>query len=53
MAAVTTDPGAASGRSAKNTAEGLATSPRPRVFISKTPISLVEPKRFFTARRIR
>ena len=53
MLAVTTDPAAAAGRSDRKTAEGLATSSSPRSFISKTPISLVEPKRFLTARRTR
>ncbi len=51
--AVTVEPGAFAGRSDKKTAEGLATSSRPWSFISKTPISLVEPNLFLTARRIR
>ncbi len=37
----------------RNRAAGFATSARPLSFISKTPISLVEPKRFLTVRRIR
>ena len=40
-------------RSARNSADGLATSARPRSVISNTPISSVAPKRFFTARRMR
>ena len=35
-------------RSARNRAEGLATSARPASVISNTPISSVAPKRFFT-----
>ena len=33
--------------------DGFFTSSRPVLHISKTPISFVDPKRFFTARRIR
>ncbi len=40
-------------RSARNSAEGLATCARPWSVISNTPISSVAPKRFFTARRMR
>ena len=40
-------------RSARNSADGLATSRRPAPVISNTPISSVGPKRFFTARRMR
>ncbi len=40
-------------RSARNSAEGLGTSARPRSVISKTPISSVGPKRFLTARMMR
>ena len=36
-----------------NSAEGSATSTRPPDRISNTPISLVAPKRFFSARRVR
>ena len=46
MAGSTTEPGTFSGRSAKNSSEGLATTSSPEARISKTPISLVEPKRF-------
>jgi hypothetical protein len=49
----TTEPVASFGRSARNSSEGLATSARPDSFISNTPISFVEPKRFLTARRMR
>ena len=49
----TTDPGTFTGRSARNRAEGLSTPTRPRSCISNTPISLVEPKRFLTVRRMR
>ena len=51
--ATTTEPVAFCGRSDKNHADGLATSCRPASVISKTPISLVDPNRFLTARRIR
>ncbi|MNY47829.1 hypothetical protein D3C86_1831260 [compost metagenome] len=40
-------------RSARKTAEGLVTSIRPASCISKRPTSLVEPKRFLTARTSR
>src|SRR3989454_1753430 len=51
--AITTEPVAFCGRSDRNQADGLATSWSPASVISNTPISLVEPNRFFTARRIR
>src|SRR5207245_2668136 len=51
--ATTTEPVAFCGRSDRNQADGLATSLSPASVISNTPISLVEPNRFFTARRIR
>ena len=41
------------GRSARNSALGLRTSASPLAFISNTPISLVEPKRFLCARSTR
>src|SRR5262249_19718118 len=41
------------GRSARNAADGFCTSASPRSPISKTPTSLVDPKRFFTARSTR
>jgi hypothetical protein len=53
MQAVTTEPGAFLARSDKNTADGLGTCSKPDSFISNTPISLVEPNRFLTARRMR
>jgi hypothetical protein len=40
-------------RSARNSAEGLATSASPAPVISKTPISSVAPKRFLMPRRMR
>ena len=52
-AAVTALPAASCGRSARKRADGFATSARPRAFISKTPISLAEPKRFLWARSTR
>ena len=48
-----TEPAAPRGRSARNIADGFTTSRSPWSVISKTPISLVEPNRFFTARRTR
>jgi len=51
--ATTTEPGASIGRSERKNPDGFATSTSPRSAISKTPISLVEPKRFFTARSTR
>ena len=48
-----TEPGASAGRSARKKPDGFGTSASPRSAISKTPISLVEPKRFFTARSTR
>ncbi len=50
---MTTEPVAFWGRSAKKRLEGFSTSSRPFSFISNTAISLVDPKRFFTALRIR
>ena len=50
---VTQVPGASSGRPASRLSEGLGTSASPPSSISNTPISLVAPKRFFAARRIR
>ena len=52
IAASTTDPGARVA-SATNRADASATSASPSPRISKTPTSLVEPKRFFSARRVR
>ena len=48
----TTEPGAALA-SPTNRAEGSATSTRPPERISNTPTSLVAPKRFLSARRVR
>ena len=47
------DPEASFKRSSKKISDGLATSRNPSSRISKIPNSFVEPKRFFTARRIR
>ena len=44
-----TEPAASLGRSARKNPEGFRTSRNPRSPISKTPISLVDPKRFLTA----
>ena len=52
IAGSTTDPGALVASSTKR-ADGSATSVRPPERISKTPTSLVAPKRFFSARRVR
>jgi hypothetical protein len=49
----TADPGALTGRSARNIFDGLGTAWRPPAVISKTPSSLTAPKRFFTARTTR
>src|SRR5690606_39768572 len=46
MLAATADPATPVGRSERNISDGLATSASPSDFISKTPISLVDPKRF-------
>ena len=51
--ATTAEPGEPSGRSARKRAEGLATGVSPEPVISKTPISEMAPKRFFTARTMR
>ena len=48
----TTDPGARVASPTKR-AEASGTSISPSSRISKTPISLVEPKRFFSARSVR
>ena len=53
MPANTTAPVTSSRRSARNSSDGLRTSARPASTISKTPISSVAPKRFFTLRRMR
>ena len=47
------DPGVPGWRSARKSSLGLATSSRPASAIWNTPTSWVEPKRFFTARRMR
>ena len=52
IAASTTLPGARVASPTKR-AEASATSTRPAGPISKTPTSLVEPKRFFSARSVR
>ena len=41
------------GRPVRSISEGFSTWARPFPLISKTPISLVEPKRFLMARRMR
>src|SRR3989338_1522965 len=53
MTGTTTDPDAPRGRSHKNSSDGFATSLKPAAVISKTPTSLVEPKRFLVDRRTR
>ena len=53
IATTIADPVAPSKRSSKKTCDGLATSFNPPSSISKIPISLVDPKRFLTARKIR
>jgi hypothetical protein len=53
MPAKTAEPETLPRRSARNRAEGFGTSTSPASVISKTPISSVAPKRFFTARRMR
>ena len=52
IAASTTEPGLPVA-SPTNRADGSSTSTRPPCFISKTPVSEVEPKRFFSARSVR
>ena len=47
------EPGTFVERSSKNISEGLSTPFNPLCFISKIPISFVEPNLFFTALRIR
>ena len=49
----TTEPEASFGLPLSIYSDGFSTSTSPSVRISKTPISFVEPKRFFTPRRIR
>ena len=53
IAQVTQVPGASLGRPDSSISEGFSTSFRPQSIISKTPISLVAPKRFLAARRMR
>lgn len=53
MAQTTQEPAAFSGRPLRSISEGFSTSARPLSRISNTPISLVEPKRFLAARRMR
>src|SRR5438128_2167404 len=53
ISAATALPEESRGRSARNSALGLRTSASPLAFISNTPISLVEPKRFLCARSTR
>ena len=53
MPANTAVPGWPRSRSDKNSSDGLVISLKPPPVISKTPISSVGPKRFFTARKIR
>ena len=50
---VTQVPGASAGRPLSRASDGLGTSDRPQSSISNTPISLVAPKRFLAARRMR
>ena len=53
IVATIVDPGTFVERSSKNISEGFCTPFKPLCFISKIPISFVEPKRFLTALRIR
>ena len=53
MEQATTQPEAFSGRPSRRYSDGFDTSSSPVPCISKTPISLVAPKRFFAARKIR
>ena len=53
MTQVTQVPEASCGRPDSSISEGFSTSRRPLSSISKTPISLVAPKRFLAARRMR
>ena len=53
MTQVTQVPGVSSGRPESMVSDGFGTSRRPVSAISKTPISFVEPKRFFAARSMR
>ena len=50
---MTVEPDVCSGRPSNIMDDGFFTSRRPSPVISNTPISLVEPNRFFTARKIR
>src|SRR5207244_9686542 len=53
ITAATALPEASADRSARKSAEGFGTSTSPSDFISKTPISFVEPNRFLCARSTR
>ena len=53
MQAVTTEPAASAGRSARNICEGFATGASPELVISNTPTSFAAPKRFLVARTMR
>ena len=53
MEQATTEPDAFSGFPLSIYSDGFSTSASPSCRISKTPISFVEPKRFFTALRMR
>ena len=53
MAQATTEPAVPSGRPLSINSDGFFTSANPSLHISNTPISLVEPNRFFTARSSR
>ena len=53
MEQATTEPEAFSGLPSSIYSEGLGTSESPSAPISNTPISFVDPKRFFTLRRMR
>ena len=53
MTQVTQVPGVFIGRPESRVSDGFGTSFRPVSAISNTPISFVEPKRFFAARRMR
>ncbi len=52
MLQATTEPDTFIGRPDNMSSDGFSTSIRPFDFISKTPISLVEPNLFLTALRI-
>ena len=53
MLEIMIEPGESAGRSDKKMSDGFSTPTRPSGSISKTPISGVEPKRFFIALKIR